>query len=164
MDVGENMKLKECEQLWLAEKESITQNLPDLLGNSHKYVMCLKYISVMIGLHKEFNGLIHRNPLIHFTREICLQEAQYLAAVLASNETPLILGTLKVVANLAVFSSNQDKFREAGIIAILPKLVLHSSRQIKQKSCLVAANMAMNEKNNNGIYINFNFVLCAKAN
>lgn len=88
--------------------------------------------------------------LIPFSREINLQEAQYLAAVLASNETPLILGTLTIVANLAVFSVNQDKFREAGLIAVLPKLVLHSNRQIKQKTCLVVTNMAMNEKNNNG--------------
>ncbi|KAK4024019.1 armadillo repeat-containing protein 10 [Daphnia magna] len=117
LDVGENTKLKECEQLWDAEKDSITQKLPDLLSDSH--------------------------------REISLQEAQYLAAVLASNETPLILGTLTIVANLAVFSVNQDKFREAGLIAVLPKLVLHSNRQIKQKTCLVVTNMAMNEKNNN---------------
>lgn len=79
-----------------------------------------------------------------------MQEAQNLAAVLASNETPLILGTLTAVANLAAFSTNQDNFREAGLITSLSKLMLKSNRQIKLKSCVVIANMAMNEKNNAG--------------
>jgi hypothetical protein len=79
-----------------------------------------------------------------------LQEAQNLVAVLASNETPLISGTLAAVANLAAFSTNQENFREAGLIPVLSKLILKSSRQIKLKACSVIANMAINEKNNAG--------------
>ncbi|XP_046459142.1 uncharacterized protein LOC124205699 [Daphnia pulex] len=116
LDIGEDTKLKELEQLWFNDKDNIIQNLPDLLSNNQ--------------------------------REITLQEAQNLAAVLASNETPLILGTLTAVANLAAFSTNQDHFREAGLITVLSKLILKSNRQIKLKSCVVVANMAMNEKNN----------------
>lgn len=82
-----------------------------------------------------------------------MQEAQKLAAVLASNETPLILGTLAAVANLTAFSTNQENFREAGLIPVLSKLIMKSSRQIKLKACLVIANMAMNEKNNAGKHV-----------
>lgn len=92
--------------------------------------------------------------MIHFLlfslREISFQEAQYLTAILVSNENPLILGALSVLVNLAVFSSNQEKLREAGLIAVLPKLILNPTRQLKQKACTVAANMAINEKNNAG--------------
>ncbi len=75
--------------------------------------------------------------------------------MLASNETPLILGTFTTVANLAAFSTNQDNFREAGLITVLSKLILKSNRQIKLKACLVVANMAMNEKNNAGNFFWF---------
>lgn len=78
-----------------------------------------------------------------------------MAAVLASNETPLILGILTAVANLAAFSTNQDNFREAGLITVLSKFILKSNRQIKLKSCLVVTNMAMNEKNNAGNFFGF---------
>lgn len=88
--------------------------------------------------------------IFFYNREISFEEAQYLTAVLASNENPLILGALAVIANLAVFSSNQDKLRDAGLVAILPKLIFHTTRQIKQRACTVAANMAINEKNNAG--------------
>ena len=73
--------------------------------------------------------------------------------MLTSDEPPLILGSLSVVTNLAVFTTNQNTLREAGLISVLPKLILHSSRQIKQKTCEVVANMAINEKNNAGIYL-----------
>nr|CAH0098800.1 unnamed protein product [Daphnia galeata] len=116
LDIDEDTKMKECEQLWLSEKDNIITNLTDLLGNNQ--------------------------------REISLQEARKLAAVLASNDTPLILGTLAAVANLTAFSTNQENFREAGLIPVLSKLIMKSSRQIKLKACLVIANMAMNEKNN----------------
>nr|CAG4637459.1 EOG090X0H1B [Ceriodaphnia reticulata]SVE73279.1 EOG090X0H1B [Ceriodaphnia reticulata] len=116
LDFSSDTKLKECEQLWLVEKENIMQHLPELLSDSQ--------------------------------REISFQEAQYLAAMLTSDETQLILGALTVIANLAVFSANQDTLREAGLIAVLPKLILHSNRQIKQKTFAVVTNMAINEKNN----------------
>lgn len=50
LDVGENTKLKECEQLWDAEKDSITQKLPDLLSDSHRYVSVSKSSSVTIRI------------------------------------------------------------------------------------------------------------------
>lgn len=48
--MGENTKLKECEQLWDAEKDSITQKLPDLLSDSHRYVSVSKSSSVTIRI------------------------------------------------------------------------------------------------------------------
>nr|SVE74532.1 EOG090X0H1B [Daphnia barbata] len=56
-------------------------------------------------------------------REINFQQAQCLAAVLASNDTALILGTLTVMANLAVFSTNQDNFRESCNEEMVPSLL-----------------------------------------
>nr|CAG4651441.1 EOG090X0H1B [Simocephalus serrulatus]SVE94589.1 EOG090X0H1B [Simocephalus serrulatus] len=118
IEISEDNKLKEVEQLWLDEKDKIIQQLGDLLSIPQ--------------------------------REITFQEAQYLTAILASNDDSLTLGALSVLVNLAVFSSNQENLREAGLIAVLPKLILNPTRQLKQKACMVAANMAINEKNNAG--------------
>jgi hypothetical protein len=37
LDIDEDTKMKECEQLWLSEKDNIITNLPDLLGNNQRF-------------------------------------------------------------------------------------------------------------------------------
>lgn len=73
-------------------------------------------------------------------------------AILNSDDKSLVTETLISIANYAAFSVNQDTFREAGLIAFLPKLILNPNRQIKLKAFLVVSNMALNEKNNLGIF------------
>jgi hypothetical protein len=36
LDIGEDTKLKELEQLWFNDKDNIFQNLPDLLSNNQR--------------------------------------------------------------------------------------------------------------------------------
>ena len=37
LDLSEDVKLKDCEQLWLDEKENIMDQLSDLLSDSQRY-------------------------------------------------------------------------------------------------------------------------------
>lgn len=131
--------MKGCEQLWLEEKDKIIQQLPVLLEGSQRYIH-----------HFNLGNLQIKADFFFILREINFHEAQYLVAVLASEETPLIVGTLSVVTNLAAFSVNQEHFRVSGLNSVLPKLILSSNRPIKQKACILTANMAINEKNNQG--------------
>lgn len=62
---------------------------------------------------------------------------------------PLVAELLAAASNYAAFRTNQDRLREAGLIALLPKLLLTSSgRNVKLKTCSVVSNMALNERNN----------------
>ena len=85
------------------------------------------------------------------SREISLEEAQVLVAALNSEDIDLLSEILSSVSNYAAFTVNQNRLRECGLIAILPKLLLNNSnRQIKQKVCHVVSNMALNDKNHLG--------------
>lgn len=87
------------------------------------------------------------------SREISLDEAQVLIAALNSEDVALLSEILSSISNYAAFTVNQNRLRECGLIATLPKLLLNNSnRQIKQKLCLVVSNMALNEKNHSGKY------------
>ena len=107
----------------------------------------------------EVSGKLHSfyfdefcNNLVILFRELTFQEAQYSIAILNSDDKSLVAETLISIANCAAFTINQNTFREAGLVAILPKLILNPNRQIKLKAFLVVSNMALNEKNNNGIF------------
>ena len=85
------------------------------------------------------------------SREINLEEAKVLVAALNSEDVALLIETLSSISNYAAFTVNQDRLRECGLIALLPKLLINNSnRQVKQKSCMVVSNMALNDRNHSG--------------
>ena len=85
------------------------------------------------------------------SREINLEEAKVLVAALNSEDVALLIETLSSISNYAAFTVNQDRLRECGLIAFLPKLLINNSnRQVKQKICMVVSNMALNDRNHSG--------------
>lgn len=118
----------------------------------------LNYQRFWAAKGKQFYQLLQNIPnetasgIIYFcSREISLEEAQVLVAALNSEDIDLLSEILSSVSNYAAFTVNQNRLRECGLIAILPKLLLNNSnRQIKQKVCHVVSNMALNDKNHLG--------------
>jgi len=79
-----------------------------------------------------------------------VEEAQYLVASLNSEDEALIMEILVTIANCAAFSVSQDSLREAGLLAKMPKILLNSNNEFKEKALTAVSNMALNEKNNRG--------------
>ncbi len=98
-----------------------------------------------------FNRTAPKINKIFCSREISFEEAQVLIAALNSEDVALLSEILSSISNYAAFTVNQNRFRDCGLLAILPKLLLNNSnRQIKQKVCHVVSNMALNDKNHSG--------------
>lgn len=103
--------------MWAEEREAILRNLPDLLSNT--------------------SG-----------RELTDFEAlQLVSTALGCSDPALVAEALSAATNYAAFRSNQDRLRQAGLVAALPKILVQGNRAVRQKACGVAANMALNESN-----------------
>ena len=48
LDISEDVKLKDCEQLWLDEKENIMDQLSDLLSDSQRYNLVHLFFILLI--------------------------------------------------------------------------------------------------------------------
>ena len=48
LDLSEDVKLKDCEQLWLDEKENIMDQLSDLLSDSQRYNLVHLFFILLI--------------------------------------------------------------------------------------------------------------------
>lgn len=102
-----------------------------------------------------FHNIVFKLICTCASRELTDREARHLVAALNSEDGPLVSELLAAAANYAAFRSNHDRFIQAGLIALLPKLLLSTTtsssiRAVRQKACCVAANMALNEENHSG--------------